>query len=101
MYSEKVKFKRAKKKKTQKLYQCYQLLKILLVKLTLTQRKTGGTLELKSILSHCWASQVALVVKLIPANAGDIRDVCLIPGSRRSLEKGMATHSSKSNPLKN
>ena len=29
-----------------------------------------------------------------PANAGDIRDVGLIPELRRSLEEGMATHSS-------
>ena len=38
---------------------------------------------------HCWirwASQVVLVVKNPPANAGDIRDVGLIPGSGRSLE---------------
>ena len=40
------------------------------------------------------ASQVVLVVKNLPAEAGDIRDVGLIPGSGRSLEKGMATHSS-------
>ena len=31
-----------------------------------------------------WASQVALVVKYPPANAGDIRDVSSIPGSGRS-----------------
>ena len=31
-----------------------------------------------------WASQVALVVKNLPANAGDIRDIGLIPGLRRS-----------------
>ena len=31
-----------------------------------------------------WASQVALVVKYPLANAGDIRDVGLIPGSGRS-----------------
>ena len=31
-----------------------------------------------------WASQVVLVVKNLPANAGDIRDVGLIPGSGRS-----------------
>ena len=31
-----------------------------------------------------WASKVALVVKNIPANAGNIRDVGLIPGSGRS-----------------
>ena len=30
------------------------------------------------------ASQVALVVKNLPANAGDIRDIGLIPGLRRS-----------------
>ena len=29
---------------------------------------------------HSWASQVALVVKNLPANAGDIRDEDLIPG---------------------
>ena len=33
-------------------------------------------------------SQVALVVKNLPANAGDIRDVGLIPGSGRSPGKG-------------
>ena len=30
------------------------------------------------------ASQMALVVKNPPANAGDLRDTGLIPGSRRS-----------------
>ena len=30
------------------------------------------------------ASQGALVVKYLPANAGDIRDMCLIPGLGRS-----------------
>ena len=34
------------------------------------------------------------MVKNLPANAGDIRDVGLIPGSKDSLEEGMATHSS-------
>ena len=37
---------------------------------------------------------MALEVKNLSANAGDIRDVGLIPGSGRSLEKEMATHSS-------
>ena len=32
------------------------------------------------------ASQVVLVVKNLPANAGDRRDLGLIPGSGRSLE---------------
>ena len=31
-----------------------------------------------------WASQVVLVVKNLPANAGNIRDGVLIPGSGRS-----------------
>ena len=35
-----------------------------------------------------------LGVKNLPANAGDIRNVGSIPGSGRSLEKDMATHSS-------
>ena len=32
------------------------------------------------------------MVKNPPAKAGDVRDVVSIPGSRRSLEEGMATH---------
>ena len=39
-------------------------------------------------------SQVALVVKNPPANGGDMRDVESVPGSGRTLEEGMATHSS-------
>ena len=34
------------------------------------------------------------MVKKLSANAGDIRDTALIPGSGRSPEEGMATHSS-------
>ena len=34
------------------------------------------------------------MVKNLPANAGDISDVGSISGLGRSLEKGMATHSS-------
>ena len=41
-----------------------------------------------------WASQVALVVKNPPANAGDGRDTGSIPGCGNALEKEMATHSS-------
>ena len=37
---------------------------------------------------------MVLVVKNLPAIAGDIRNVGSIPGSGRSLEKGMATLSS-------
>ena len=31
-----------------------------------------------------WGSQVALVVKNLPANAGDVRGTCSIPGFGRS-----------------
>ena len=34
------------------------------------------------------------MVKNLPANAGDLRDAGLVPGSGKSLEKGTATHSS-------
>ena len=40
------------------------------------------------------AFQVALVVKNLPANAGNVRDAGLIPGLGRSSGGGMATHSS-------
>ena len=43
---------------------------------------------------HIGASLVELVVKNPSANAGDIRDVCLIPGSGRSPGRGHG------NPLK-
>ena len=35
-----------------------------------------------------WASQMVLVVKNTPGNAGDIRDVDLIPGLGKSPEGG-------------
>ena len=41
------------------------------------------------------ASQVELVVKNLPTNAGDVKDASLIPGSGRSSEAGNgATHTS-------
>ena len=41
------------------------------------------------------ASHVALVVKNLPANAGDARDVGVQSlGQKDPLEEGMATHSS-------
>ena len=43
-------------------------------------------------LIRSWASQAVLVVKNLPANAGDLRDTSLIPGLEDSLEEGMATH---------
>ena len=41
-----------------------------------------------------WASQLALVVKNSPANAGDLRDAGSIPGLEEPLEEEMATYSS-------
>jgi len=41
-----------------------------------------------------WASQVALVIKNSPANAGDARDSSSMPGLGRSPGEGNATHSS-------
>ena len=49
-------------------------------------------LSFSSRFQHTRASQVASVAKNLPANAGDIRDSNLIPGSGRSLEEVMATH---------
>ena len=37
---------------------------------------------------------MVLVVKNLPANAGNLRDVGSIPESEDPLEEGMATHSS-------
>ena len=39
-------------------------------------------------------SQVALALKNPPAKEADIRDVGSIPGSGKSIEESMATHSS-------
>ena len=46
------------------------------------RRGLGG-----QISKNTCASQVALVVKNLPANAGDIRDAGSTPGSGRSLKK--------------
>ena len=37
---------------------------------------------------------MALVVKNLPASAGDVRDVGSIPGWQDALDEGMAIHSS-------
>ena len=50
--------------------------------------------HLLTVPTLCWASQVALVVRKLPANAGDTGDMGLIPGLRRSLEESVAAHSS-------
>ena len=59
-------------------------------------KRVGHDLVTKQNNNYCylWASQLALMVKNQLANVGDIRDAGLIPGSGRSWEVGMATHSS-------
>ena len=42
----------------------------------------------RELVNKSQNSQVAFVVKNLPANAGDIRDLSLIPGSRRSPRAG-------------
>ena len=39
------------------------------------------------------SAQLPLVVKSLPANAGDVRDAGSVPGWGRPLEEGTATHS--------
>ena len=46
------------------------------------------------LLSTNRVSRVNTKVKNLPANPGDIRDAGSVPGLGRSLEEGMATHSS-------
>ena len=41
-----------------------------------------------------WTSQVVLVTKNLPANAGDIRDTGLIPGQEDPLKESRAPDSS-------
>ena len=43
---------------------------------------------IQRVTIRVWASQVALVVKNLPAYAGDVRDVGSIPGMKRSLGGG-------------
>ena len=43
-----------------------------------------GTIDMWGWIILCWASQVVLVIKNLPASAGDLRDAGLIPGSGRS-----------------
>ena len=45
-----------------------------------------------------WGFSDGSAFKNLPAKAGDIRDLGLIPGQENLLEKGMATHLSNSLP---
>ena len=53
----------------------------------------------RGIYFHAPDLQVEVVVKNPPANAGDIRDEGLIPGSGDPLEEGMVKHVSTLNPM--
>ena len=58
--------------------------------------------EFQNVVSTLQASQVALVVKKLPANAGDIREAGLIPEWERSPAGGHSNplqHSCLENPL--
>ena len=61
---------------------------------------TFRNIQLAENSDHCYtqeltgASQVALVVKNLPARAGDLRDAGSVPGWGRFPGEGMATHSS-------
>ena len=46
------------------------------------------------VTSRYTSAKVVLVVKNLPASAGDIRDAGSIQGQEYPLEEGMATHSS-------
>ena len=64
----------------------------------------GGVQERRDICIHIpdWSSQVALMVKNLPANARDSRDVGLIPGSGRSPRGGhgnLLQYSCLENPM--
>ena len=44
----------------------------------------GTIYILQGVTLRIWASQVALLVRNLPANAGDVRDAGSIPGMKRS-----------------
>ena len=57
--------------------------------LVISDRKQSWLVEVEegfiTIYRLAWASQVALVVKNLPANAGDVKDSGLIPGLGKPL----------------
>ena len=53
-----------------------------------------GKVSMAIFKSNGGASQVVLLVEYLSVNAGDLRDAGSIPGWGRSLEQGMANHSS-------
>ena len=65
----------------------YRSLILVVTVMHIVQRYMGKVCVCVCVHAHR-ASQVALVVKNLPASAGDIRDSGLIPGSGRSPERG-------------
>ena len=63
---------------------------------TIATEKNSWKIELTGDckILHLNSAQVVLVVKILPANAGDIKDAGLIPGSGRSPREETATYSS-------
>ena len=56
---------------------------------------TGSSQEVEMEILMVWRNLVLMaLVKTLPANAGDMRDVGSVPGRGRSPEEGVATHSS-------
>ena len=79
--------------------------KVILIKVIISLMKSESFKEeieeIEGFLLFIWASQVALVVKNPPANAGDVRDTGSIPGSGRSHGEGNGNplqHSCLKNP---
>ena len=75
--------------KANSLQKCFPLLKtFFFLFFSFTKANNGFCILVRTLLwppyNQCWASQVALVVKNPPVNAGNVRDACSIPGSWRS-----------------
>ena len=51
-------------------------------------------IKFASLFLDTWVSQVALAIKNLADNAGDVRDTGWIPGLGGSPEEGVTTHSS-------
>ena len=58
------------------------------------QKKRRKSMNIWSCYGSNWASQVALVLKNPPANAGDVKDTGLIPGLASSPGEGHGNPSS-------
>ena len=72
------------------------------VVITLQYISVSNTLNLHNVICQLWASQVAEVVKNMPASAADVRGACSVTGSGRTSGGGHGSplqHSCLENPL--